>query len=174
MVALLNSQLFLLIKVNAEHVLRVLSFILLSLRFLVGILSLCQRGGNNQMAINIGLVKTFVNEHIGTVHSIEEIARSLHVSAETLRKQFRREERIPLSKFVTMTRVKRAKKLLCRTDLKCFEVCYSVGFRREDSGATTFKRMVGMTMEAYRLQNIQSKTSNPTTRVVDHQQADVT
>ena len=43
-----------------------------------------------------------------------------------------------------------AKRLLRKTDLRSYEICYAVGFARVDSGERAFKEATGMTMQAYR------------------------
>ena len=102
------------------------------------------------MSIDTERVKTYIEEHIDELRVIGDVARSLDVSEETLRKTFRRRGGMSLSAFMAATRVERAKQLLHDTDLRCFEICDRVGFTREDSGAKTFKRLAGMTMEQYR------------------------
>lgn len=84
------------------------------------------------------------------VCGVVPLADDLKVPAETLRKQFRRREGIPISKFIRLMKVENAKKLLTETDKYCFEICYEVGFPREDGGSRTFKQVTGMTMVEYR------------------------
>ena len=45
--------------------------------------------------------------------------------------------------------INKMKQMLEDSSLRCFEICAQFGIR-EDSGGTTFKRVVGMSMEAYR------------------------
>ena len=102
-------------------------------------------------------IKGCVRQHIHQVRTIRDVADHFDVSGETLRRTFRRAEGVGLSRFITQVRVEKAKALLRETDLLCFEVCFEVGFTREDTGAKVFKRMVGCTMEAWRRQNRQPK-----------------
>lgn len=103
------------------------------------------------MPVDIEQVKRWIMENPKSVRSIEDIARQWTCSAETMRKQFWRKEKRSLSAFILTTKVEKAKRLLLETDLLCKEVCFEAGFRREDTGADIFKRVVGVTMTRFRL-----------------------
>ena len=102
------------------------------------------------MTTDIHHVKSYIREHILELKTLKEIAARLNVCAETLRKEFLRSENIVISDFISDERIGKMKQLLETTDLRCFEICYMFGVR-EDSGAATFKRMVGISMESYRM-----------------------
>lgn len=95
-------------------------------------------------------VKRYIERNVKRVRGVGPLAADLHTSPEKLRKEFRRTEGIPISMFITNTKVEQAKKLLEETGKYCFEICFEVGFPREDGGARTFKRVTGMTMQEYR------------------------
>ena len=101
------------------------------------------------MATDINYVKSYIMEHLLEIKTLKEVAAKLNISAETLRKDFLRKENTLISEFITNQRIAKMKYLLETTELRCFEICFMFGLR-EDSGETTFKRMVGMSMEAYR------------------------
>jgi AraC-like DNA-binding protein len=102
------------------------------------------------MNFDTSRVKSLVWTTLRGTRRIGDIADRLHISQETLRKAFRREEGIPLSTFIARARVEQAKRLLVDSELRCFEICYQVGYSREDVGARAFKRATGMTMLQYR------------------------
>ncbi|GEM_PF-5891352 len=112
------------------------------------------------MAIKIDEVKTYIQEHILELKTLKEIAAKLHVSAETLRKDFLRKENTLISDYISNQRIAKMKYLLETTELRCFEICFMFGLR-EDSGETTFKRVVGMSMESYRALSHANKLSCP-------------
>ena len=95
-------------------------------------------------------VKRYIERNVRRVCGVGPLAAELKVPPERLRKEFRRTAGIPISKFITQTKVEQAKKLLKETGKYCFEICFEVGFPREDGGSRTFKRVTGMTMEEYR------------------------
>jgi len=113
--------------------------------------------------IDVQLVKSYVIENLESIHTNSDVARAFGLPVDYLQKQFQRSEHIPLSRFITLMRVERAKELLRQEDMKCFEVCYAVGFKREDSGETTFKRLTGLTMGEYR----DRKSSAPSLSVMN-------
>ncbi len=100
-------------------------------------------------------IRRYVRSHVGHIRTIQDVAHHFEVSSETLRRAFRRAEGVSLSRFITQVRVEKAKALLRETDLLCFEICYAVGFTREDTGAKVFKRETGCTMQAWRARNSQ-------------------
>lgn len=95
-------------------------------------------------------VKEYIERNAGKLCGVVPLANDLRIPAETLRKQFRRREGIPISRFIRRIKVENAKRLLAETDKYCFEICFEVGFSREDGGSRTFKRVTGMTMQEYR------------------------
>jgi len=103
--------------------------------------------------VDIHEVKEYINQNLRTVHRLDDVASHFKVSPETLRKQFRRKERISFSNYVTKTRVEEMKQRLANSNEYCFEICFDVGFGREDSAAKTFKRLTGVSMEQYRTLN---------------------
>ncbi len=105
---------------------------------------------NRGMALEISTIKGFILEHLQTIHTIGDVAAPFDISPGTLRKEFQRKARIPLSKYLVLSRVERAKHLLISTELKCFEICQEVGFQREDTGSAIFKRVAGVNMNSYR------------------------
>lgn len=102
------------------------------------------------MPIDIDMIKEFIRTNLKDVRGVEDMADKFSLSPETLRKEFLRKEKKSLRVFLEKARIDKMKKLLETSDIRCFEVCFEAGFRREDSGAKTFKRKVGMTMDAYR------------------------
>ncbi len=102
------------------------------------------------MAFDTHVVKRLIRENLKAIHTVEDVARRINISPETLRKEFWRLERITLGDFITNSKVEEAKRLLIETDLLCKEICYEVGFRREDSGETSFKKRTGMSMQEFR------------------------
>ena len=102
------------------------------------------------MPIDVNLVKEYIHQNLYQLHTISDVAATLHVSPETLRKTFLRETQKTLSQFILNKRLEFIKKRLLETDLLCFQIIYESGFRREDSAAKIFHGVIGMTMQQYR------------------------
>ncbi len=118
----------------------------MALRSHAGVLGL----GCELMDRRISLVKEFIENNLHEVRNIEDIARHANIAYDTLKKVFRRTEGLPLSRYLTLARVAKMKALLADGKLKCFEICYQVGFEREDTGSKVFKRETGLTMVEFR------------------------
>ncbi len=102
------------------------------------------------MATDVGKLKEFISENIDTIRNIRTLARFVGACPETLRKDFVRVERITLGKYMASVRILRAMEMLGRTDLQCKEICFAVGFSREDIGSRAFKKCAGITMEQFK------------------------
>jgi len=94
-------------------------------------------------------VKKYIAGHLPAIHSIEDVARELGVSAQTLRKDFMRCERVSLREYIVARRVEEMREMLKKSELTCMEICVELGCR-EDVGARFFKRYTGMTMKQFR------------------------
>lgn len=98
----------------------------------------------------IDRVTSYIRENIAEIDRVEEVAKIVDISHETLRKRFRREQGIPIGEYIRQTRIDEAQRLLIETDDPVYVVCWKVGFASDSSGIRAFKRETGMTMEAYR------------------------
>jgi methylphosphotriester-DNA--protein-cysteine methyltransferase len=94
-------------------------------------------------------VKNYIASHLPAIRTIQDVARELGVSAQTLRKDFVRSERISLREYIEARRIESMQDLLKRTDLPCMDICRELGCR-EDVGERFFKRQTGMTMQQFR------------------------
>lgn len=94
-------------------------------------------------------VKKYLEFHLSDITTVADLARHLKVSAETLRKNFRRTERISLGQYILKLKVEVMKEYLVIGDDPCNWICGSLNIR-EDTGAKLFKRYTGETMKQYR------------------------
>ena len=102
------------------------------------------------MSISVSAVKQVVVKNVERIQSLKDLAFLLEVNSETLRKDFAREERHPISDYIRDVRIRRAVYYLLSTNVPCKDVCFLVGFTREDVGARAFKAWVGMPMGKFR------------------------
>lgn len=94
-------------------------------------------------------VKSFVDQNLKDVKTVNSVSRGMHEPYDHLRKQFLREEGLPLGRYITRQKVRAMQEMLTVTDYPCFFVCYEMGYR-EDTGAKVFKKLTGMTMLEYK------------------------
>lgn len=109
------------------------------------------------MPVDTRAIKRLVRENLNELNTIEDVARRMNLSPESVRKEFWRRERVSLKDFIIDCKIEEAKRLLIETDLLCKEICLEVGFEREDSGTEMFKRRTGMSMKEFRNYHRQRK-----------------
>ncbi|MCP2167590.1 helix-turn-helix transcriptional regulator [Goodfellowiella coeruleoviolacea] len=83
---------------------------------------------------------------------VEALARSVHMSAGHLSRQFRLAYGESPYSYLMTRRVERAMALLRRGDLSVTEVCFAVGCSSLGTFSTRFTELVGMPPSAYRRQ----------------------
>ncbi len=94
-----------------------------------------------------------------------EVREKLDQMREALRREdsgtkiFRRLTGITIAAFISEVRLEEVKKLLRRTDTRCFEIASQFTFGREDVLSRWFKGRTGMTMQEFRHKNGQPKSS---------------
>lgn len=98
----------------------------------------------------IDRVTSHIEENIGEIETVREVAEIVDVSYETLRKRFRRAKGVPLGTYIRRVRIDEARRLLIETDDPAYVVCWKVGFSSDSSGIRAFKHHTGMTMGEYR------------------------
>ena len=101
------------------------------------------------MAMDITLVKSFVETNLGRVHKTQHVAEQLNCPLDKLKKTFYRSEKLTLSRFIRESRIARMKEQLAQSDSPCKVICIDLGIR-EDVGSRLFKNSTGMTMEEFR------------------------
>ena len=102
------------------------------------------------MSLPAESIRAYIEEHFARIDGPDEIAEVFGVPLETLRRAFRREVGMPPGDYLRRVRVRRAQQLLAETGLRAAEVCYAVGWKREDTGERTFRHETGQTMQGYR------------------------
>jgi AraC-like DNA-binding protein len=81
---------------------------------------------------------------------VEALARSVHVSAGHLSREFRLAYGEPPYAYLMTRRIERAMALLRRGDLSVTEVCFAVGCSSLGTFSTRFTELVGMPPSTYR------------------------
>jgi len=94
-------------------------------------------------------LKNLVDFHLPKINTISDAAARLNISAETLRKNFLRKERIHLHDYIYERKVQLMKELLLMDNDSCYNICTIAGLR-EDTGAKVFKKITGLTMQGFR------------------------
>lgn len=108
-----------------------------------------QRPRGRLDAARLNRVVDFMQEHVGEVISLQDLASQAHMSRFHFLREFKYATgQTPLS-FVTMLKVERAKKLLRQKNDIEF-VAATLGFSSGSNFSRTFKRLTGISPGAYR------------------------
>ncbi|MGO1974653.1 MAG: helix-turn-helix transcriptional regulator [Propionibacteriaceae bacterium] len=82
--------------------------------------------------------------------NVEALARTVHMSAGHLSRQFKRAYGESPYSYLMTRRIERAMTLLRRGELSVTDVCFTVGFSSLGTFSTRFTELVGMSPSAYR------------------------
>lgn len=91
----------------------------------------------------------YINQNLSEIRSTADVAASLYVQREYLSRKFSEQTGIPLSRYITLKRIARAKMELVR-EKSIAEVCTLCGWKDYTYFITVFRREVGMTPMQYK------------------------
>lgn len=92
----------------------------------------------------------YIDERSSRPISCDEVAKACGFSAKQLGRIFLKNAGVPLSEYIILARVKRAKKLLTESDLTIKQAGYALGFENPASFVSFFKRHCGKSPKSYR------------------------
>lgn len=92
----------------------------------------------------------YVLYHIGDDISVRKVAETLFISKAYLSELFRDMAGIPLSEYISMVKIERAKHLLLTTSMKGYEVAEALGYSDHEYFSKVFKKSTGISPMAYR------------------------
>jgi AraC family transcriptional regulator len=96
-------------------------------------------------------VTEYIEEHLDTGVSLDEMAAVARLSVYHSARQFKRATGLPPHQYVIARRVERARQLLqTGTDLSLADIAASVGFSDQSQFCRHFKRLVGVTPGQFR------------------------
>lgn len=97
----------------------------------------------------VSAARTYLDERYAQDVSLDEVARSVHVSPFHLHRLFRDEVGVPPHEYVTRLRIRRACELLA-SGASVTETATAVGFGSPGHFATVFRRRLGVSPSSYR------------------------
>ena len=95
----------------------------------------------------------FIHDHIGESLELGSISRAAGLSEFHFARLFKAATGDTPFQFVTRTRMKRAKQLLCKTRLPIFEIAGRVGYQKPSHFSARFRAILGCGPDAYRKSN---------------------
>ena len=96
----------------------------------------------------------YVDSHLHEKITVEQVAEECGVSSDYLSSQLKKYVGYGLSRYIVVTKLESAKKLLLESEYSCGEIAYILGFCSETHFITCFKRENGITPKQFIKQNI--------------------
>ena len=122
-------------------------------------------GARNTQDENIKKVVMYINQNLQESVSLEKLAKISSYSISHFKTRFKEEIGIPPAEYITLQKIKYAKKMLETTDLSVTELSYELGFSSSNYFSTVFKKILNITPQQYK-KNFTS-TLPPRTLVLD-------
>lgn len=97
----------------------------------------------------VDLAAAFINEHFEKQITIKQVADYVHVSDKYLCRKFSERYKMSPKQYLTEIRLREAKRLLRRTDLKIKEIAASVGYPSQLSFSKSFREHCGVSPSEY-------------------------
>ncbi len=95
--------------------------------------------------------RRLLNESYDTPISIKELSREVALSPFHLIRSFRRAYKQTPHQYVVDQRINKAKELLRNSNLSVTDICFEVGYESLGSFSTLFRKLTGLSPQAYRL-----------------------
>lgn len=99
--------------------------------------------------IQMALVEDFIEEHLCSSLSLDDLARACELSPSYFARRFKTSTGMPPHQYLIHKRVERAKRLL-RGTMPIVEVALECGFSHQEHLTNVFRRATGQTPAAYR------------------------
>jgi AraC-like DNA-binding protein/ligand-binding sensor protein len=96
--------------------------------------------------------KKFIEEHQTEDLSLSQVAKAVNTSSFYFCKMFRKVTGINFTDYLSRLRIERAKNLLLNPNLRISEIAFEVGFQSLTHFNRVFKRILGQSPTAYRVQ----------------------
>ncbi|WP_276358135.1 helix-turn-helix domain-containing protein [Cohnella caldifontis] len=112
--------------------------------------ALRRRSESHRAAGAVERICAFIEGHLGEDLSLVRLAGRFHFNPSYLSRLFKQECGTNLSEYIDEARIRKAKELLARADLKIHEIGERVGYEAPHSFTRFFKKTTGVSPQAYR------------------------
>ncbi|WP_052339864.1 response regulator [Gorillibacterium massiliense] len=92
----------------------------------------------------------YILEHIEEDVSVKGLTEKLFISKSYLSDLFKDKMGISLLQYITTAKVARAKRIICETNLKSYEIAYKLGFQDNEYFSKVFKKHTGLSLTEFR------------------------
>jgi two-component system response regulator YesN len=112
--------------------------------------ALRRRSESDRAAGAVERICSYIEGHLDEDLSLVRLADRFHFNPSYLSRLFKQESGKNLSEYIDEARIRKAKELLARGDLKILEIGERVGYEAPHSFTRFFKKLTGMSPQAYR------------------------
>lgn len=99
---------------------------------------------------NIQKAILYISENLSVSISLDKLAEISGYSLSRFKAKFKEEIGIPPSEYITLQKIKYAKKLLETTDMSITELAYELGFSSSNYFSSVFKKILNTTPQQYK------------------------
>jgi len=94
--------------------------------------------------------RQFIEQHQGEDLGLDDVARAVHTSTFHFCRMFKKATGMTFTRYLSLVRIARAKKLLANPQLRISEIAYEVGFNSLTHFNRMFRKLTGESPTAYR------------------------
>ncbi len=97
----------------------------------------------------VSFIKLYIEEHLATA-SLETVAAAVGYSPNYISRIFHKYAQVSFSEYLTSVRMKKAASLLCKINVRLYEVSQMVGYENQKSFSRAFYQFYGTTPTEFR------------------------
>ena len=116
-----------------------------------------EHGTRNAEDENIKRAMLYIDHNLSETFSLEKLAEISGYSLSHFKTRFKEEIGIPPSEYITLQKIKYAKKMLETTDLSVTTLAYELGFSSSNYFSTVFKKILNITPQQYKKRFLSTK-----------------
>ena len=133
-----------------EHDIKTAVVTLVNFLFNLQYMAPVNHGARETQDENIQKVMMYINQNLKEIISLEELAKISSYSISHFKTRFKDEVGIPPAEYITLQKIKYAKKMLETTNLSVTELSYELGFSSSNYFSTVFKKFLNITPQQYK------------------------
>lgn len=106
----------------------------------------------SQMSIEISQAVTYINEHLTSLQTLDEIAQHVNLSISRFKHKFKQDMGTPPREYINFCKIEKAKELLLDSTLShsITDIAYDLNFTSSDYFSYAFKKYTGVTPSQYK------------------------
>lgn len=133
-----------------EHDIKTAVLTLSSFLFNLKYMTPVKHGTKDDLSENIQKVILYISQNLVAKISLEKLAEISGFSLSHFKTKFKEETGMPPAEYITLQKIKYAKKLLETTDMSVTELAYELGFSSSNYFSSVFKKILNITPQQYK------------------------